>query len=365
MLRAGIVGLPNVGKSTLFNALTSSKKAESANYPFCTIEPNVGVVTVPDHRLQALKDLVKTTTVIPTAIEFVDIAGLVKGASKGEGLGNQFLCHIRQVDSIIHVVRCFVDSNTVHVNGAIDPIDDIEVINMELALADLATVEKRKEKITKQVKARDKISIAENEVLDKLLEILTQGKPFSNDLFTDEELLIVKSLQLLCTKPVIYAANVSEEDFVQGKNEFVDRVKEYVKIHNSKVLLVSAQIESEIVELSEEEAKEYLNDLGIEGSGIDRMIMSVYELLGLKTFFTAGEKEVRAWTVKTGSKAPEAAGEIHSDIEKGFIRAEVTSYRDFIGSGSYACARDKGLTRLEGKEYIIEDGDIVHFRFAV
>ena len=365
MLRAGIVGLPNVGKSTLFNALTSGKNAESANYPFCTIEPNVGVVNVPDERMWILKDIAKTNVVIPTAIEFVDIAGLVKGASKGEGLGNQFLGHIREVDAIIQVVRCFVDENTVHVSGKIDPISDIEIINMELALADMSTVEKRKERIGKTVKAKDKSAVIENEVLDKLLPLLNEGKPFSMELFTDEEKPFVNNLHLLSSKPVIYAANVSENDLVAGGNELVDKVKEYAKAHNSQVVVISAQIEAELAELSPEEAKEFLENLGIKDSGVERMIKSVYELLGLRTYFTVGEKEVRAWTIIAGMKAPQAAGVIHTDFEKGFIRAEVTGYQDFVDAGSYAAAKEKGVTRLEGKEYVVQDGDIVHFRFAV
>lgn len=359
------MGLPNVGKSTIFNALTSSKNAESANYPFCTIEPNVGVVNVPDERLWVLKDIVKTNTVIPTAIEFVDIAGLVQGASRGEGLGNQFLGHIREVDAIIHVVRCFIDDNTVHVSGKINPIDDIEIINMELALADLSTVEKRKDRIAKQVKAKEKSALIEDTVVDKLIEILSEGKPFSEDLFGEEEKPFVKNLHLLCSKPLIYAANVSESDLAKGGNEFVDQIREYAKTHNANVVVISAQIEAELVELSQAEARELLKDLGVEDSGVERMIKSVYDLLGLRTFFTAGEKEVRAWTVKAGAKAPQAAGVIHTDFEKGFIRAEITAYDDFVSAGSYTVAKERGVTRLEGKEYVIQDGDIVHFRFAV
>lgn len=365
MLRAGIVGLPNVGKSTLFNALTSSKNAESANYPFCTIEPNVGVVNVPDERLWVLKDIVKTNVVIPTAIEFVDIAGLVKGASKGEGLGNQFLGHIREVDAIIQVVRCFIDENMIHVAGKIDPLSDIEIINMELALSDLYTVEKRKDRIAKQVKAKEKNALIENEILEKLIELLSEGKPFSVDKFNEEEQFFIKNLHLLCCKPVIYAANVSEADLAKGTNEFVETVREYSKNIDAQVVVISAQIESELAELSNDEAKEFLDNLGIADSGIDRMIKAVYELLGLRTFFTAGEKEVRAWTIKAGTKAPQAAGVIHTDFEKGFIRAEITGYNDFVNAGSYIVAKEQGVTRLEGKEYIVQDGDIVHFRFAV
>ena len=326
MLQAGIVGLPNVGKSTLFNALTSSKKAESANYPFCTIEPNKGVVIVPDERLQILQNLVKTTVVIPTAVEFYDIAGLVKGASKGEGLGNQFLGHIREVDAIIQVVRCFEDENTIHVSGKIDPVSDIETINLELAMADLSTVEKRKEKVQKNLKARDKDAIIEDPALDKLLKFLNEGKPFSIDLFTEEEIPFVKNLHLLSVKPVIYAANVSEDDLVAGGNDFVKQVEEYAKTHGAEVVVISAQIEAELV------------DLGAEGA------------------FSEAKKKLQA---------PQAAGVIHTDMEKGFIRAEVTSYKDFVDCGSYAVAREKGLTRLEGKEYVVQDGDIMHFRFAV
>ena len=365
MLRAGIVGLPNVGKSTLFNALTSSKNAESANYPFCTIEPNVGVVTVPDERLYILQDLVKTQKVIPTAIEFVDIAGLVKGASKGEGLGNQFLHHIREVDAIIEVVRCFVDENTVHVSGKVNPIDDIEIINMELALADLGTVERRKERIAKQVKSKDKDAVIEDVVLDKLLKLLEDGKFFSMNEFTDEEKPFVRNIHLLCTKPIIYAANVSEDDLTKDGNELVEQVREYAKTHNAQVVVISAQIESELAELSSEEAKAFLEDLGVDSSGTERMIRSVYELLGLRTYITAGEKEVRAWTITAGMKAPQSAGVIHTDFEKGFIRAEVTGYEDFIKAGSHAAAKEKGLTRLEGKEYVVQDGDIMLFRFNV
>jgi len=364
VLQAGIVGLPNVGKSTLFNALTSSKKAESANYPFCTIEPNKGVVIVPDERLKILQDLVKTTVVVPTAVEFYDIAGLVKGASKGEGLGNQFLGHIREVDAIIQVVRCFEDDNTVHVEGKIDPVSDIETINLELAMADMSSVEKRKDKVLKNLKAREKSAIIEAPVLDKLLELLNDGKPVSLSAFTEEEIPFVKSLHLLSTKPVIYAANVSENDLAAGGNALVDKVKEYARTHGAEVVVISAQIESELVDLEPEQAKEFLTELGVTDSGTERMIKKVYDLLQLRTYFTAGEIEVRAWTIPVGTKAPQAAGVIHTDMEKGFIRAEVTSYKDFIECGSYTVAREKGLTRLEGKEYVVNDGDIMHFRFA-
>lgn len=364
LLRTGIVGLPNVGKSTLFNAITSSKNAESANYPFCTIEPNIGVVTVPDERLTILQNLVKTQTVIPTAIEFVDIAGLVKGASKGEGLGNQFLHNIREVDAIIQVVRCFDDENTIHVAGKVNPIDDIEVINTELALSDLSSLEKRKARIAKQVKAKEKEALLENDVIEKLENLLSDGTFFSVEDFSDDEKEVVKNLHLLCVKPVIYAANVSEFDLADG-NKYVDQVKEYAQKNGAAVVIISAKIEEELAELDKAEAEEYLKDLGVESSGIERMVRSVYDLLGLRTYITAGEKEVRAWTIPSGAKAPQAAGVIHSDMEKGFIRAEVTGYDDFVNSGSYTAAREKGLTRLEGKDYVMQDGDIVHFRFAV
>ncbi|MBR6163459.1 redox-regulated ATPase YchF [bacterium] len=365
MLRAGIVGLPNVGKSTLFNALTSSYNAESANYPFCTIEPNVGVVQVPDERLYILKDLVKTNVVIPTAIEFVDIAGLVKGASKGEGLGNQFLHNIREVDAIIQVVRCFDDENTVHVEGKVDPISDIETINTELALADMASIEKRLERLSKQIKTNDKQAVIEYNVLKKINELLERASFINvNDYFKDEELEFAKHCQLMSTKPVIYAANVSEADLKNG-NAYVDKVREYASKHGAEVVVISAKIEAELVALDKEEAKAYLNDLGVENSGIERMIKSVYHLLNLRTFITAGEKEVHAWTITAGAKAPQAAGVIHTDFEKGFIRAEITAYDDFVACGSYVAAREKGLTRLEGKDYVVQDGDLVHFRFNV
>ncbi len=365
MLRAGIVGLPNVGKSTLFNALTSSYNAESANYPFCTIEPNVGVVQVPDERLYILKDLVKTNVVIPTAIEFVDIAGLVKGASKGEGLGNQFLHNIREVDAIIQVVRCFDDENTVHVEGKVDPISDIETINTELALADMASVEKRLERLSKQIKTNDKQAILEYNVLKKINELLEKATFINvNDYFKDEELEFAKHCQLMSTKPVIYAANVSESDLAKG-NAYVDKVREYAQKNGADVVVISAKIEAELVALDKDEAKAYLSDLGVENSGIERMIKSVYKLLNLRTFITAGEKEVHAWTITAGAKAPQAAGVIHTDFEKGFIRAEITSYDDFVACGSYVAAKEKGLTRIEGKDYVIQDGDLVHFRFNV
>ena len=365
MLRTGIVGLPNVGKSTLFNALTNAMNAQSANYPFCTIEPNVGVVNVPDERLEILAKLCKTDVIIPTAIEFVDIAGLVKGASKGEGLGNQFLHNIREVDAIIQVVRCFDDENTIHVSGKVDPIDDIETINAELALADMASVEKQTAKISKLAKSGDKEANLTLSVLNKMSELLGAGT-FINikDHFEGDELPIAKGLNLMSTKPVIYVANVSENDLKSG-NDYTKRVEDYAKSHGAETVIISAKIEEELIELSPEEAKEYLADLGVEDSGINKMIKSVYHLLNLRTFITAGEKEVHAWTITAGTKAPQAAGVIHTDFEKGFIRAEITPYEEFAKYGSYTACKEKGVTRLEGKDYIVQDGDLVHFRFAV
>ena len=365
MLRAGIVGLPNVGKSTLFNALTATKNAQSANYPFCTIEPNVGVVTVPDERLQILADLCKSKEIIPTVIEFVDIAGLVKGASQGEGLGNQFLHNIREVDAIIQVVRCFDDENTIHVAGKVDPISDIETINTELALADLASIERRLQRIQKQAKGGDKEAKLEEGALTKLSELLSNGSFTSLDKeFSTDEIALIKQLNLMSVKPVIYCANVSEFDLKDGNN-YTRLVQEYAQARNAQTVIICARIEEELVELGEEGAKEYLEELGVENSGIDKMIKSVYKLLNLITFITAGEKETRAWTCMNGTKAPQAAGVIHTDFEKGFIRAEVTAYKDFAELKSYNACKEKGVTRLEGKEYIIQDGDIVHFRFAV
>ncbi len=365
MLRTGIVGLPNVGKSTLFNALTSAKNAQSANYPFCTIEPNVGVVNVPDERLEVLKKLCNAQEIIPTAIEFVDIAGLVKGASKGEGLGNQFLHNIREVDAIIQVVRCFDDENTIHVAGKVNPLDDIETINTELALADMASVEKRLARIAKQAKSGDKDAVLEVKVLEKLSELLNESTFINlNDHFEADELPVAKMLNLMSTKPVIYVANVSETEIKDG-NAYTKQVEEYAKTHGAQTVIISARIEEELAELGADEAKEYLAELGVEDSGINKMIKSVYSLLNLRTFITAGEKEIHAWTIPAGAKAPQAAGVIHTDFEKGFIRAEITPYKDFAELGSYVACKEKGVTRLEGKDYIVQDGDIVHFRFAV
>ena len=361
MLKVGIVGLPNVGKSTLFNALTSAKNAQSANYPFCTIEPNVGVVSVPDERLWKLKPLVHTNNVIETTIEFVDIAGLVKGASKGEGLGNQFLHNIREVDAIVQVVRCFDDVNTVHVSGKVDPIDDIETINTELALADISTLENIQNRISKAVKGKDKEALMQDSVIQKCMPYLQESKFIDTSDFTDDEKKALHFFHLLMAKPVIYCANVSEYDLKNG-NDYTKKVQEYAKNPDS-VVLICARLEEELVDLGEDEAKSYLKELGIENSGIERMIKSAYDILNLRTYITAGEKEVKAWTIKKGTKAPQAAGVIHSDFEKGFIKAEVVSYEDFIAAGSWAAAREKGTARLEGKDYIVQDGDIMVFRF--
>jgi ribosome-binding ATPase len=363
-LKAGIVGLPNVGKSTLFNAITRAG-AEAANYPFCTIDPNVGVVEVPDPRLQELAKIVNPNRIVPTTFEFVDIAGLVKGASKGEGLGNKFLSHIREVDAIVHVVRCFEDSNITHVAGKVNPIDDIETINLELALADLETIERRIEKTKKNLKSGDKKYQQELEILEKMKSTLEEGKPARSLHFSDEEWALVKDLHLLTQKKVLYVANVSEGEINREDNQYVQAVREYAQAEGAEVIVISAKVESEIAELEGEDRELFLQELGLEESGLDRLIRAAYKLLGLTTYFTAGVQEVRAWTIRKGTKAPQAAGVIHSDFERGFIRAEVVAYDDLIQAGSMANARDQGKLRLEGKDYVVQDGDVMHFRFNV
>lgn len=364
-LTTGIVGLPNVGKSTLFNAITRAG-AESANYPFCTIDPNVGVVDVPDPRLQGLAEMVRPRKVTPTSFQFTDIAGLVKGASKGEGLGNQFLSHIREVDAIIHVVRCFEGGNITHVSGQVDPVSDMETINLELVLADLETVERRLNRVARQKKSGEAEAIKEHAVLEKLQQVLADGKPARSLELDEEELERIRSLNLLTLKKVLYAANVSEDDVAAPEeNPHVQALQQQAAREGAETVVISAQLEAEIVELDGEERKQFLEDLGLESSGLDRLVAAAYRLLGLITYFTAGEQEVRAWTIREGTRAPQAAGVIHSDFERGFIRAEVISYEDLMRAGSQAAARDQGLLRSEGKDYVVKDGDVVHFRFNV
>ena len=364
-LTAGIVGLPNVGKSTLFNAITK-KNILAANYPFATIDPNVGVVTVPDKRLEFLENLYLPKSLVPTTYEFTDIAGLVKGASSGEGLGNKFLSHIRNVDAIVEVVRCFEDSNIIHVENTVDPIRDIEIINIELILADIEVVESRIGRIEKKAQStKDKDALKELELMKKIHEALMDNQALRRLSFTEDELKILKPFNFLTLKPIIYMANISEDDLIEGTNKYVDMVKGYVEAENASVITVCAKIESELAELSDEDKEVFLKDLGINESGLDKLIKATYDLLGLATYFTAGEDECRAWTFKKGMKAPECAGIIHTDFERGFIRAEVMSYDDLEYYGSELKVKEAGKMRLEGKEYEMQDGDICHFRFNV
>jgi GTP-binding protein YchF len=386
MLSAGIVGLPNVGKSTLFNAVTRTHKAPAENYPFCTIDPNLGIVTVPDLRLEKIAQISHSKKIVPTAIEFVDIAGLVKGASAGEGLGNQFLHHIREVDAIVQVVRCFEDSNVHHVSATIDPIRDIEIINTELALADLASLQKKHDRLQKEVRAGDKTAKNENAIVEKLLPHLDAGKPVITASLTPEEKAAARNLFLLTSKPTIFACNVAESDLApvaagagattpsaaeitapgHSAAKYVAMVQQYAQHHfATEAIVISAQLESELVDLSEQEALDYLRGLGVEDTGVHALIRSVYHLLGLRTFLTTGEKESRAWTIHAGDKAATAAGTIHSDFERGFIAAETISYDDLVAAGSLAKAREGGKIRLEGKEYVVRDGDVIFFRFNV
>jgi ribosome-binding ATPase len=367
MLKAGIVGLPNVGKSTLFNAVTRTRKAEAANYPFCTIDPNVGIVTVPDARLEPLAKIAKTSVIIPAAIEFVDIAGLVKGASQGEGLGNKFLTHIREVDAIVQVVRCFEDADIHHVSGSVDPVRDIETITTELVLADLEAVQKRLNSIAKDAKRGDKEALAQENILKKIEPHLNAGKPALTLELTPEEKAVSRLFWLMTDKPTIFACNVKESDLATAdKNPFVLKVRDYTKHHFAcEAVVISAQIESDLIDLSDAEAKEFLKELGVSESGVGALIRATYHLLGLRTYFTAGEKEVRAWTIHNGDTAPKAAGVIHSDFERGFIKAETVAYDDLLKCGSVAAAREKGLYRMEGKEYVVKDGDVMLFKFNV
>ncbi len=361
--KCGIVGLPNVGKSTIFNAITSAG-AESANYPFCTIEPNVGMVAVRDPRLDVLASIVKPKQVLPTAMEFVDIAGLVRGASRGEGLGNQFLGHIRQVDAIAHIVRCFDDDNVIHVDGSIDPLRDVEVIQTELNLADLDTVEKRISRINKQAKSGDRKMQEELQILNQVKECLNNGLPARNAGLSAGQRFTLRDLHLITAKPVLYVANVSEDD-LSGEHPFVARLRAHVAAEKAELVVICGKIEAEMAELPPEEKVEFLTELNLDEAGLDRMIHAGHRLLGLGTYFTAGVKEVRAWTVPKGARAPQAAGVIHTDFERGFIRAEVIAYDDFVASKGESGAKDRGLMRLEGKDYVVKDGDVMHFRFNV
>ncbi|HYW22035.1 MAG TPA: redox-regulated ATPase YchF [Nodularia sp. (in: cyanobacteria)] len=363
MLRAGIVGLPNVGKSTLFNAVVANAKAEAANFPFCTIEPNVGIVSVPDERLNVLANIASSVQTIPARVEFVDIAGLVKGASQGEGLGNQFLSHIREVDAIIHVVRCFENEDIIHVAGSIDPARDIEIINLELGLSDLAQIERRIDRTRKQART-SKDAQFEITILEKLVAALNEGQSVRQVSLSEEEVEIIKGFELLTNKPIIYAANVSEEELATG-NDFVEKVRQVAASENAQVVIVSAQVEAELVELPEADKADFLESLGVKEGGLKSLIRATYALLGLRTYFTSGPKETRAWTINAGMSAPQAAGVIHSDFERGFIRAETVAYDALVTHGSMNAAKEKGLVRSEGKEYIVQEGDVMLFRFNV
>jgi len=363
MLRAGIVGLPNVGKSTLFNALVENAKAEAANFPFCTKDPNVGIVSVPDERLNVLAKISAAKKIVPAQVEFVDIAGLIKGASKGEGMGNQFLSHIREVDAIVHVVRCFENDDIIHVAGSVDPVRDIEIINLELGLADLSQIERRIER-TRKLARTNKEGQLELALLERLAATLNEGKSVRQFDLTEEESEIIKGLGLLTSKPIIYAANVSEDDLASG-NDFVEKVREIASQENAQVVVVSAQVESELIELPQEDKADFLASLGVEEGGLKSLIRATYALLGLRTYFTSGEKETRAWTIHAGMSAPQAAGVIHTDFERGFIRAETVAYNDLVTTGSMTAAKEKGLVRSEGKEYIVQEGDVMLFRFNV
>ena len=363
-MKLGIVGLPNVGKSTLFNAITKAG-AESANYPFCTIEPNVGIVAVPDSRLDRLSDMYSPEKYTPAVIEFVDIAGLVRGASKGEGLGNKFLANIREVDAIVHVVRAFDDSNVIHVEGSTDPARDIETIDLELILSDMEYMERRIDKCRKMMKGGDKKYEPELRFAERIYSVLESGKSARTLTFDEEEQLLLRDLPLLSLKPILYAANISEDAIGGAENDYVRTIRQYAAEEGAEVVVISAKIEEEIAVLDDEEKKAFLSDLGLDQSGLDKMVQACYKLLGLISFLTAGPQEVRAWTIRKGTKAPQAAGKIHSDFERGFIRAEIVAFDDLMSCGTYAAAREKGLVRSEGKEYVMKDGDVVLFRFNV